>query len=102
MQKVVDDYIPDDRHSKKLATFFYNFADQTRIKILSCLALCEMCVNDIATVLDMNQTTISHQLAILKNNGTVDCKRDGKIIIYFIAHDIINDCMLHAVNFITE
>ena len=75
LQKAVDDYIPDDRHSKKLANFFYNFADQTRIKILSCLALSEMCVNDISKALNMNQTTISHQLAILKNNGTIESRR---------------------------
>lgn len=102
MQNKIESYLPSKKHSEMLANFFYNFADVTRIKILSCLAVTEMCVNDIATALNMNQTTISHQLAILKASNTVDYRREGKIVIYFLAHSIINDCMLSAVNFITE
>ena len=54
--------LPREGDINKLADFFQNFSDQTRIKILSCLSMMNMCVNDISTLLGINQTTISHQL----------------------------------------
>lgn len=89
--------LPDEDCTNKLALYFQNFSDQTRIRILSALSIRQLCVNDLATVLGQNQTTISHQLKILKDQGMVDCKRDGKILIYFLKSDSVNDVMLYAV-----
>jgi DNA-binding transcriptional ArsR family regulator len=76
------------------------FSDCTRIKILTALCLSEMCVNDLSVLLKLNQTTVSHQLKFLKQNGAVKCKRDGKIIYYSIADNCINDVMLNGVNYL--
>ena len=93
-------YMPEDRMCLKLADFFSMFSDTTRIKILSALAVSEMCVNDISRILNINQTTVSHQLKLLKSTGTVKFRRDGKIIYYSISNNMINDCLLSGVNYL--
>ncbi len=89
--------LPGDSASRKLADYFQNFADSTRIKILTCLSMMNMCVNDLSTVLGINQTTISHQLKTLKDQGMVSYRREGKILVYFLTNNSINDIMLYAV-----
>ena len=89
--------LPDDDCVNKLALFFQNFSDQTRIKILSALALKELCVNDLAMLLKCNQTTISHQLKMLKDQNVVDYRREGKVMIYFLKSSSVNEMMLYAV-----
>ena len=91
-------YLPSEQSINKLANFFQNFSDGTRLKIISCLAMCDMCVNDLSTILKTNQTTISHQLKFLKQQNIVSCKRDGKIILYSLTSSKVNDLMLSAVN----
>ena len=91
-------YLPNENSINKLANFFQNFSDGTRLKIISCLAMCDMCVNDLSTILKTNQTTISHQLKFLKQQNIVSCKRDGKIILYSLTSSKVNDLMLSAVN----
>lgn len=93
----VAELLPDEKCTNRLALYFQNFSDQTRIRILSALSIRELCVNDLSKVLGQNQTTISHQLKSLKDQGMVDCKRDGKILIYFLKSDSVNDVMLYAV-----
>ena len=61
-QRDINYYMPEKNVLEDLANFFSIFADATRIKILSALSVSEMCVNDIASVLELNQTTVSHQL----------------------------------------
>ena len=61
-KREVLEYLPSNNETTKLADFFQVFSDATRLKIISCLAMCDMCVNDISTLLKINQTTISHQL----------------------------------------
>ena len=78
--------LPGDSASRKLADYFQNFADSTRIKILTCLSMMNMCVNDLSTVLGINQTTISHQLKTLKDQGMVSYRREGKILVYFLIY----------------
>ncbi len=99
-KKEVLNYLPNNEAINKLAIFFQNFSDGTRLKIISCLAMCDMCVNDISTILNINQTTISHQLKYLKSQNIVTCKRDGKIILYSLSSSKVNDLMLSAVNVI--
>lgn len=102
-EEVVKDvkyYLPEEKMCYKLADFFSMFSDKTRLKILSALAVSEMCVNDLSRILKINQTTISHQLKLLKSTGTVNFRRDGKIIYYSISSKLINDCLLSGVNYI--
>lgn len=89
--------LPDDDCTNKLAIYFQNFSDQTRIKILSALSLRELCVNDLSRILSINQTTVSHQLKTLKDQDVVDYKREGKILIYRLKSPIVNEMMLYAV-----
>ena len=92
--------IPRDSEILKLADYFQNFSDSTRIKILTCLSMTPMCVNDISNILGINQTTISHQLKQLKDQGIVSYKRDGKILVYSLTNNNVNDMMLYAINVI--
>lgn len=87
---------PKDGQISKLADYFQNFSDSTRIKILTCLSMMNMCVNDLSTVLGINQTTISHQLKQLKDQNIVSYKRDGKILVYYLIDQSVNDMMMYA------
>ena len=93
-------YMPEEKMCLKLADFFSMFADMTRIRILSALAVSEMCVNDISRILNLNQTTVSHQLKLLKSTGTVKYRRDGKVIFYSLSSNMINDCLLTGVEYL--
>lgn len=95
-------YMPENKILQQLANFFSVFSDSTRLKILSALAVTEMCVNDISVSLKINQTTVSHQLKLLKNIGAVKDQRDGKIIYYSIANSTINDVMLNGVDYLLK
>lgn len=99
-QHKIDEYLPKDETLQRLATFFSVFSDSTRIKILTALCVSEMCVNDISILLNINQTTVSHQLKYLRQNGAVKSKRDGKLIYYSIADNVINEVMLNGVNYL--
>lgn len=92
--------LPQDSDIMKLADYFSNFSDSTRIKILSCLSLTDMCVNDLSKILGLNQTTVSHQLKILKDQKLVTYRRDGKILVYSLTSSNINDMMMYAINVI--
>lgn len=91
-------YMPENHQLHKIADFFQNFSDPTRLKILSCLSMSELCVNDLSNLLQINQTTISHQLKILKVQNLVKCNRYGKIIKYSLQNSYINDILLFAVD----
>lgn len=77
-------YMPDKDNIRALATFFSAFGDDTRLKIIILLSLKPLCVGDISNILQINQTTISHQLQILKANNIVSNDRDGRNLIYYI------------------
>ena len=99
-QSLVENYVPDGEVLDGLVCFFSVFADSTRVRILSALAISELCVTDISRVLDINQTTVSHQLRYLKNLGIVTCSRLGKVIFYSLKNDIVNDVLLKGVEFL--
>ena len=83
---------------QKLSNFFSTFSDPTRLKILSCLSIKEMCVNDLSIALNINQTTISHQLKTLKLQNFVYSIRSGKIVTYSLSNNFINEIMLCAID----
>ena len=99
-QTLVEDYVPEGEMLEGLVGFFSIFADGTRLRILSALAITEMCVTDISRVLGINQTTVSHQLRYLKNVGIVKASRFGKVIFYSLKNDTVNDVLLKGVEFL--
>jgi DNA-binding transcriptional ArsR family regulator len=74
--------IPQEETLFELAELFKVFGDSTRIKILCVLFESEMCVCDIAALLNMTQSAISHQLRVLKNARLVKYKKEGKVVYY--------------------
>ena len=80
-------HVPDEEVLKDLADFFKVFADTTRIRILCVLFQSEMCVCDLAEVLGMTQSAISHQLRMLKQMKLVKNRREGKTVFYSLADD---------------
>lgn len=74
--------MPQEERLYELADLFKIFGDSTRIKILWALNEAEMCVCDIAFLLNMTQSAISHQLRLLKNSNLVKNRREGKIVFY--------------------
>ena len=86
-QDVVDKTIenmPDEDLFNKLAEFFKILGDTTRVKILFALDQNEMCVCDIANVLEMSKSSISHQLGTLRRSGIVKCRKSGKEVFYML------------------
>ena len=86
-QEVVDatlKKLPDFDTFLKLADFFKLLGDTTRAKILFALDQNEMCVCDIANVLGMSKSSISHQLGTLRRAGIVKCRKDGKEVYYML------------------
>lgn len=77
--------MPDETQLYDLAELFKVFGDTTRIRILYVLLQAEMCVCDIAQLLNMGPSAISHQLRILKQAKLVKYRRDGKTMFYSLA-----------------
>lgn len=72
----------DDRHLLKIAELFKALDDPTRLKIVNAIMLSEMCVCDIAALLNMNQPAISHHLKVLRQAQLIKYRREGKIVYY--------------------
>lgn len=101
--QVLDDmdyYLPDEASLQGLASFFSLLADASRVKILSALTISPLCVTDLASIVKMNQTTVSHQLRLLKDRGVVRCTRVGKLIKYAISNKKINEILLVGVEYL--
>ncbi len=99
-QTMIENCILSDDIITELSWFFTIFSDRTRLKLLSALAISRMCVSDLAGILNLNQTTVSHQLRLLKNLGAVDYERNGKIITYFLKDELIGDVLLKGMEFL--
>ena len=80
--KIVNETMPSEEKLYDLAELFKVFGDSTRIRILYVLFESEVCVCDLAAVLNMTQSAISHQLKILKQSKLVKSRREGKSIFY--------------------
>ena len=76
--------MPEENVFNKLAEFFKIVGDTTRVKILFALDQNEMCVCDIANVLGMSKSSISHQLGTLRRSGIVKCRKEGKEVFYML------------------
>ena len=78
----VKERIPDETEFAELSEFFKIFGNPTRLKIISLLCLEDLCVCDICEALDLNQTTVSNQLRILRANNVVIYQKEGKMARY--------------------
>ncbi|MBQ2652025.1 MAG: winged helix-turn-helix transcriptional regulator [Methanobrevibacter sp.] len=74
--------IPDEAEFTELSEFFKIFGNPTRLKIISLLSIEDLCVCDICEALDLNQTTVSNQLRILRANNIVKYQKEGKMARY--------------------
>lgn len=97
--QAVTPQLPEEEKLYDLADLFKMFGDTTRIRILYLLFESEMCVCDIAEVLKLTQSAVSHQLRLLKQAKLVKNRREGKAVFYALADEhvriIINQGMEH-------
>lgn len=101
VQKVLKK-MPEENLLSELADFYKVFGDATRIKILCVLLESEMCVCDLAAVLGMTQSAISHQLRVLKQMKLVKNRREGKTVFYSLADGHIQLIISQGMEHITE
>lgn len=93
-EKTVNETIkkmPEEDTFNKIAEFFKILGDTTRTKILFALDLNEMCVCDIANVLNMSKSSISHQLGTLRRMNIVKCRKEGKEVYYTLDDNHIKE-----------
>lgn len=101
LQKV-NETMPEETELYDLAELFKVFGDSTRIRILFVLFEAEVCVCDLAQVLRMTQSAISHQLRILKQSKLVKSRREGKSVFYSLADDHVRTIIAQGCEHISE
>lgn len=94
--------MPDEEILYDLAELFKIFGDSTRIKILYVLFESEMCVCDIANLLGMTQSAISHQLRALKQSKLVKYRREGKTVFYSLADSHVRTILDQGIEHVAE
>lgn len=94
--------MPDEDTLYDLAELFRIFGDSTRIRILYVLFEAEMCVCDIASVLGMTQSAISHQLRALKTARLVKGRREGKTVFYSLADEHVKTIINQGLDHVAE
>lgn len=101
LQKV-DAKMPDEEEISDLSDLFKVFGDSTRLKILFVLFESEVCVCDLAEILHMTQSAISHQLKVLKQSKLVANRREGKSIFYSLADSHVRSIIAQGRDHIEE
>lgn len=94
--------LPKDEILYDLAEFFKVFGDSTRIKIICALFESEMCVCDLAALLNVSQSAISHQLKTLKSARLVKYRRDGKVIYYSLDDEHVKHVFDEGLRHVSE
>ena len=100
--QAMQDKLMDERSIMRLVDFYKLFSVVTRLKILYLLSMSEMCVCDISAALDMNQSTISHQLKTLRNSRLIRYRREGKVVYYSLDDDHIGQVLLQGMLHLSE
>ena len=100
--KQVTSEMPQDEILYDLAELFKVFGDSTRIKILYALFEAELCVCDMAQLLGLTQTAVSHQLRVLKNNKLVKFRREGKNIFYSLSDNHVRSILGQGMEHVSE
>jgi DNA-binding transcriptional ArsR family regulator len=94
--------MPDDETLMELADLFKMFGDSTRVRIMSALISNEMCVCDIAALLAMTKSAISHQLRSLRQTKLVKTRRDGKTVYYSLNDDHVATIFAQGLDHVCE
>lgn len=102
MIQKVKEKMPAQELLHELADFYKVFGDATRVKILCVLLQSEMCVCDLAELLEMTQSAISHQLRVLKQMKLVKNRREGKTVYYSLADGHIQAIISQGMEHIQE
>lgn len=100
--QIVNETMPEETELYDLAELFKVFGDSTRIRILFVLFEAEVCVCDLAQVLNMSQSAISHQLRILKQMQLIKFRREGKNILYSLADDHVKTILQMGLEHVLE
>ena len=98
----VKEDLPADEVLYDLAELFKMFADSTRVKILYALFESELCVCDIARLLNLTQSAVSHQLRILKASNLVRFRREGKTVFYSLDDDHVRSVLALGMEHVLE
>lgn len=98
----VNEKMPEEEKLYDLAELFKVFGDSTRIKILYLLFESEMCVCDIAAMLNLTVSAISHQLRVLKQSQLVRFRREGKTVYYSLADEHVRSILAQGMEHICE
>lgn len=87
---------------QKLSDFYSLFADPTRLALISLLSRNELCVTDIADIMGISQSRVSHQLQVLRKHDIVKYYRDGKQILYTLTDNHIKDLFHTGLEHVSE
>lgn len=98
----VQSSLPDEETLACLADLFRMFGDTTRVRILSVLQISDLCVCDIAQLLGITVSAVSHQLRLLKAAGLVTFRREGKSVIYALADGHVRTLMQVGMEHVRE
>ena len=98
----VSDRMPEEGELYDLADFFKVFADSTRVKIMWALDESEMCLCDLAVLLNMTKSAISHQLRTLRQSKLVKYRKEGKVVYYSLKDDHIKEIFEKGMEHIRE
>lgn len=94
--------LPQEEVMYDLAELYKIFGDSTRMKILCVLLEAEMCVCDIALLLSISQSAVSHQLRLLKQSKLVKYRRNGKALLYSLADNHVRTIINQGLDHISE
>lgn len=94
--------MPEEENLLDLADLFKVFGDSTRVKILCALFQSEMCVCDIAALLGMTKSAISHQLRLLKQSKLIKNRRDGKVVYYSLDDEHVKNIFDQGLSHVSE
>lgn len=98
----VREQLPPDETLYDLAELFKMFGDSTRVKILYALLEAELCVCDIAKLMEVSQSAVSHQLRVLKGGKLVKYRREGKTVYYSLADEHVRRIMSQGMEHVEE
>ncbi|MDR1930743.1 MAG: metalloregulator ArsR/SmtB family transcription factor [Treponema sp.] len=99
---VIREKLPAEEDLLDLADLFKVFGDSTRIRIIGALLHGELCVCDIAALLDMTKSAISHQLRVLRQAKLVKHRRDGKVVFYSLDDDHVGSIFRQGLEHVQE
>lgn len=102
IESLITYYLPNNDKLEKMGYLFYLFSDKTRLKILFGLSISEMCVGDISFTTNLNRTTVSHQLTLMKKEGLVKSRNEGKLKVYSISNKLLTDVLKLGAEYILQ